>query len=49
MENTEIKTDAGRYEVVKELGRGAMGTVFLGKDPRTNWSGGYRDAALRGD
>jgi serine/threonine-protein kinase len=26
----------GRYEVVKELGRGAMGVVFLGKDPKIN-------------
>jgi eukaryotic-like serine/threonine-protein kinase len=36
MDNTEIKPTLGRYEVVKELGRGAMGTVFLGKDPRIN-------------
>jgi len=26
----------GRYELVEELGRGAMGTVFLGRDPRLN-------------
>jgi len=24
----------GRYEVLKELGKGAMGTVYLGKDPK---------------
>ncbi len=36
MNNSEIKPTLGRYEVVKELGRGAMGTVFLGKDPRIN-------------
>lgn len=36
MDNTEIKPTLGRYEVIKELGRGAMGTVFLGKDPRIN-------------
>jgi len=23
----------GRYEVVRELGKGAMGVVYLGKDP----------------
>ena len=28
----------GRYHVVKELGRGAMGLVYLGKDPRSNAS-----------
>jgi eukaryotic-like serine/threonine-protein kinase len=36
MDNTEINPTLGRYEIVKELGRGAMGTVFLGKDPRIN-------------
>jgi eukaryotic-like serine/threonine-protein kinase len=36
MDNTEIKPTLGRYEIIKELGRGAMGTVFLGKDPRIN-------------
>ncbi|OGS20680.1 MAG: hypothetical protein A2252_04720 [Elusimicrobia bacterium RIFOXYA2_FULL_39_19] len=26
----------GRYEIIKELGHGAMGTVYLGKDPKIN-------------
>jgi len=26
----------GRYEVVRELGQGAMGTVYLGRDPKIN-------------
>ncbi|MBF0516573.1 MAG: CHASE2 domain-containing protein [Nitrospirae bacterium] len=30
------RASLGRYEVIKELGRGAMGVVFLGKDPKIN-------------
>ena len=26
----------GRYELVEEIGRGAMGRVFLGRDPKIN-------------
>lgn len=32
----------GRYEVVSELGKGAMGTVYLGRDPKIN-----RDVAIK--
>jgi eukaryotic-like serine/threonine-protein kinase len=30
------KPQLGRYEVLKELGKGAMGVVYLGKDPKIN-------------
>ena len=30
------KPTLGRYEVIRELGKGAMGTVYLGKDPKIN-------------
>jgi serine/threonine-protein kinase len=33
---TDVKPTLGRYEVIKELGKGAMGTVFLGRDPKIN-------------
>ncbi len=38
IENTAL----GRYEVLRELGRGAMGTVYLGHDPFEN-----RDVAIK--
>ena len=34
--DTETRPTFGRYEIVKELGQGAMGTVYLGRDPKIN-------------
>ena len=34
--NSTTKPTLGRYEIIKELGHGAMGTVYLGKDPSIN-------------
>jgi CHASE2 domain-containing sensor protein/predicted Ser/Thr protein kinase len=33
---TDTKPTLGRYEIQKQLGKGAMGIVYLGKDPRIN-------------
>lgn len=31
-----VRPTLGRYEIVSELGQGAMGTVYLGRDPKIN-------------
>jgi serine/threonine-protein kinase len=36
LEDAATKPTLGRYEIIKELGHGAMGTVYLGKDPSIN-------------
>jgi serine/threonine-protein kinase len=34
VEGSDVKPTLGRYEIIKELGRGAMGIVYLGRDPK---------------
>jgi serine/threonine-protein kinase len=34
--STGTRPTLGRYEIVKQLGKGAMGIVYLGNDPRIN-------------
>ena len=36
LDEATTKPTLGRYEVLKELGQGAMGVVYLGKDPKIN-------------
>jgi CHASE2 domain-containing sensor protein/tRNA A-37 threonylcarbamoyl transferase component Bud32 len=36
MREGKTKPTLGRYEILRELGQGAMGTVYLGKDPKIN-------------
>lgn len=40
------KPTLGRYEIVKELGKGAMGVVYLGKDPKINREVAIKTMAL---
>lgn len=36
VDDLEIKPTVGRYEIVKEVGQGAMGIVYQAKDPKIN-------------
>lgn len=36
IDEATTKPTLGRYEIIEELGQGAMGTVYLGKDPSIN-------------
>ncbi len=36
LQETEVRPTLGRYEIIRQLGKGAMGTVYLGQDPRIN-------------
>jgi len=40
------KATLGRYEILSELGKGAMGTVFLGRDPKINRQVAIKTMAL---
>ena len=36
LEKGAVRPTLGRYEIISELGQGAMGTVYLGRDPKIN-------------
>ncbi|ATX80252.1 serine/threonine protein kinase [Mariprofundus aestuarium] len=42
----DINPTLGRYEIFSELGKGAMGTVYLGKDPQINRQVAIKTLAL---
>lgn len=45
--NSEEKPMLGRYQVEKELGKGAMGVVYLGRDPKINRVVAIKTMALK--
>jgi len=44
--SAESHPTLGRYEIISELGKGAMGTVYLGKDPKINRQVAIKTMAL---
>lgn len=46
LDGSVSKPMLGRYEVEKELGKGAMGVVYLGKDPKINRTVAIKTMAL---
>jgi serine/threonine-protein kinase len=46
LENVGHKPTLGRYEVERELGKGAMGAVYFGRDPRINRTVAIKTMAL---
>jgi CHASE2 domain-containing sensor protein/tRNA A-37 threonylcarbamoyl transferase component Bud32 len=46
MDGSMEKPTLGRYQVEKELGKGAMGIVYLGKDPKINRTVAIKTMAL---
>jgi CHASE2 domain-containing sensor protein/tRNA A-37 threonylcarbamoyl transferase component Bud32 len=42
VDNVQTKPAIGRYEISKKLGRGVIGAVYMGKDPKIN-----REVAIR--
>ena len=46
LDGSVSKPMLGRYEVEKELGKGAMGIVYLGKDPKINRTVAIKTMAL---
>lgn len=49
VEGASLTPTLGRYEVMKELGRGAMGIVYLGRDPKINRQVAIKTMALDTD
>ncbi len=46
LDSTAEKPMLGRYQVEKELGKGAMGVVYMGKDPKINRTVAIKTLAL---